>query len=184
MIFFLLFVVLPFVELALLLQIGSEIGAGNTIALIIATGLLGGYLAKHEGLSVWIRFQNKLAQGGMPGDELLDGLIILVSGALLVTPGVITDVVGFLGLLPLTRHFFKSQIKKRLVIDGSARVRATFWTWRPGAAGPGRAVDRESDRPSDRDRVGETSQSQSEQKGVRPERVDITEIVNRHSQTD
>lgn len=146
---FLLFIVLPFVEITLLLQIGAEIGALNTVAVIVGTGMVGAYLAKREGFAVWTRFQQKLAQGGMPGDELLDGLIILVSGALLVTPGVITDVVGFMGLLPPSRSILKSQIKKRFSIDTASRVTTQFKTSRQWA------------------------QSDSEQ------RVDITEIVDR-----
>ena len=163
--FFLLFVVLPFVELALLLQIGSEIGATNTIALIVGTGLLGGYLAKREGLSVWTRFQQKLSQGAMPGDELIDGLIILVSGALLVTPGVITDVVGFLGLLPPSRYVLKSQIRKRFFIDTASRVVGGFKTTRQ-YYNARRAETEVPPPPTESD----------------AKRVDITEIVDRQSE--
>lgn len=111
-----LFIVLPFVELTLLLRIGAEIGALNTLGIVVATGLLGGYLAKHEGLAVWRRFQAKLASGAMPGDELLDGVIVLASGALLVTPGVITDAIGLLGLFPPTRMLIKQQLRKRVTV--------------------------------------------------------------------
>ncbi len=165
-ILFLLFVVLPFVELTLLLQIGAEIGAGNTIALIVGTGLVGGYLAKREGLSIWTRFQQKLAQGGMPGDEMIDGLIILVSGALLVTPGVITDLVGFLGLMPPTRYLLKSQIRKRFFIDAASRVVGGFRTTR---------------QHYDARRTETTAPPSEVDSGV--ERVDITEIVDRRAET-
>lgn len=110
----LLFIVLPFVELTLLLRIGSEIGALNTIGIVIATGVIGGYLAKREGIAVWRRFQAKLAQGAPPNDELLDGVIVLASGALLITPGVITDAIGLLGLFPPTRMLIKKQLRKRV----------------------------------------------------------------------
>jgi len=112
----LLFIVLPFVELTLLLRIGSEIGALNTIGIVIATGVIGGYLAKREGLAVWRRFQAKLASGAPPGDELLDGVIVLASGALLITPGVITDAIGLLGLFPPTRLLIKKQLRKRVTL--------------------------------------------------------------------
>jgi UPF0716 protein FxsA len=115
----LLFIVLPFVELTLLLRIGSEIGALNTIAIVVATGIVGGYLAKREGLNVWRRFQSKMGSGVLPGDELLDGLIVLVSGALLITPGVLTDVVGLLGLLPPTRLLIKQQLRKRVSVHSA-----------------------------------------------------------------
>jgi len=112
----LLFIVLPFIELSLLLEIGSKIGGLNTIGIVVATGILGGYLAKREGLLVWRRFQAKLAMGGLPGDEIFDGVIVLASGALLITPGVITDFVGLLGLLPPTRMLIKQQLRKRVTV--------------------------------------------------------------------
>lgn len=150
-IIFLLFVVLPFVELALLLRIGSEIGAPMTIAIVVATGIVGGYLAKQQGLSVFRKFQVKLATGRLPGDELVDGIIVLVSGALLVTPGVITDVIGFLGLLPPSRAILKSLLRKRMTLAGSGRSSAPFSST-----------------------VRFTTQA-----GADPEKVDITEIVDR-----
>lgn len=112
----LLFIVLPFVELTLLLRIGSEIGALNTIAIVVLTGIVGGYLAKREGLAVWQRFQSRLATGGMPTEELLDGVIVLIAGALLITPGVITDAIGLLGLFPPTRYLAKQQLRKRFTV--------------------------------------------------------------------
>ena len=176
LIFFLLFVVLPFVELALLLQIGGEIGALNTIALIVGTGLVGGYLAKREGFAVWSRFQQKLSQGGMPGDELIDGLIILVSAALLVTPGVITDVVGFLGLLPPSRYAIKSQIRKRLFIDTASRVVGGFQSTRAyyqSRNTPPRGADPDAE---ERPTVETYTRAQGSTESSR-RRVDITEIV-------
>lgn len=113
----LLFIVLPFVELTLLLRIGSEIGALNTIGIVVATGMIGGYLAKREGLSVWRRFQSKMASGALPGSELVDGMIVLVAGALLITPGVLTDAIGLLGLFPPSRLLIKQQLRKRVSIQ-------------------------------------------------------------------
>lgn len=160
-----LFIVLPFVELVILLQIGGEIGALNTIVLIVGTGIVGGYLAKREGLSVWRRFQEKLSQGGMPGDELIDGLIILVAGALLVTPGVITDVVGLLGLLPPSRSVLKSQIRKRLFIDTASSVVGGFRATRAYYT---------SRREEPVDRTESTSQETSG-------KVDITDFIERRT---
>lgn len=109
-----LFVVLPAVELALLVQVDRLIGFWPTIGLILATGVIGSYLAKREGMLVWRRFREQLARGGLPQNELLDGVIILVAGALLITPGVLTDVVGFLGLIPFTRAAIRRLIRKRI----------------------------------------------------------------------
>jgi len=105
---FILFVVVPAVEIYLLIQLGQLIGGLQTLGIVLATGLLGSYLAKSQGLAVWNKLSTKLGSGQMPGTELVDGAIILISGTLLITPGVLTDVVGLLGLLPFTRGLFRS----------------------------------------------------------------------------
>lgn len=99
----LLFLLTPAVELALLIQVDRFIGFWPTIGLIVVTGLVGSHLARREGLSTWQRLTARLQRGDLPGTELADGLLILVSGALLITPGILTDVFGFMGLVPLTR---------------------------------------------------------------------------------
>jgi len=134
----LLFIVLPFVELSLLLEIGSKIGAWNTIGIVVATGILGGYLAKREGLLVWRRFQAKLATGGLPGDEIFDGVIVLASGALLITPGVITDFVGLLGLLPPTRMLIKQQLRRRVTVHTNLDTSNGFAPRRPSESSEGK----------------------------------------------
>jgi UPF0716 protein FxsA len=109
-----LFVAVPLVELYLLLLVGRAIGSLWTVLIVVLTGILGGYLARREGLAVLRRIQEKLEVGELPGGELLDGAIILISGALLITPGMVTDALGLLGLFPLTRIFFKKIATKRL----------------------------------------------------------------------
>lgn len=109
-----LFLIMPIVELALLLQVGDMIGFWPTLAIIIFTGVLGGYLAKREGLAVWGRFNERMRSGGLPGRELLDGIIILCAGALLITPGVLTDLAGLLGLIPFTRAIIRKQVMRRV----------------------------------------------------------------------
>ncbi len=111
---FALFLIMPIVELALLVQVDRWIGFWPTIGIVVFTGLLGGFLARREGLSVWRRLNNRLAEGGLPGKELLDGVIILVAGALLITPGVLTDILGLLGLLPPTRAVLRKYLMKRI----------------------------------------------------------------------
>jgi UPF0716 protein FxsA len=110
----LLFTLVPIVELVLLIWLGGQIGFWATVGLIVLTALIGTWLAQREGLSAWQRFQARLASGEMPGRELSDGLIILVSGAFLLTPGVLTDVVGVLGLLPPTRAFVRRELMRRM----------------------------------------------------------------------
>jgi UPF0716 protein FxsA len=122
---FLIFTVIPLVELYLLIRIGAVIGALNTIILIIGTGLLGAYFAKLEGLRTIRQIQLNLNQGIMPAEELLDGVIILAAGLMLVTPGILTDVSGFLLLIPQTRFAFKRWLRRRfdrMVAAGNVRI--------------------------------------------------------------
>ena len=100
---FLVFLVLPFVELYLIIQVGRAIGALNTIAVLVLVSVVGAWLVKREGLGVLRRAQDRLAAGALPGRELVDGVLILFAGALLVTPGFLTDVVGVALLLPPVR---------------------------------------------------------------------------------
>jgi UPF0716 protein FxsA len=102
-ILFLLFIVLPIVEIAVLIQVGQVIGAWNTIALLIIVGVAGAWLAKREGLAVYRRFRNQVESGVVPGREIADGFMILLAGALLLTPGFVTDVLALLLLLPPVR---------------------------------------------------------------------------------
>lgn len=122
---FLLFVLLPLVELALLLQIGARIGAWPTIALVVVTGMLGATLARSQGLRVVSAFQRRLALGELPGRELMDGLAVLVGGAFLLTPGVLTDLLGFSLLIPFTRDAIRRRLEARLaegLREGTVRV--------------------------------------------------------------
>ncbi len=122
---YLLFIIVPAVELVLLIEVGKHIGTLPTLGLIVATGLIGATLARHQGLAVLSRLRTEVGAGHLPGDTLIDGALILVAGALLVTPGVLTDAVGFLLLIPLTRTGLKRHLKKRFqraVKDGRANV--------------------------------------------------------------
>ncbi len=110
----LLFVVLPAVELGLLIEVGSRIGTGATVALIVATGVVGASLARRQGLGVLGVVQRETAAGRLPAGSLIDGVIILLAGALLVTPGILTDAFGFLCLVPGFRTVVKKQLLRRL----------------------------------------------------------------------
>jgi UPF0716 protein FxsA len=147
----LLFLVTPAIELGLLIQVDQLIGFGPTIGLIIATGVAGSYLARREGLSTWQRLNERLGAGELPGKELADGVIILVAGALLITPGVLTDVIGFLGLLPPSRALIRKALMKRLqskVNDGSVQVQ--FGVFGGASSAPSGASSGPFDRnPSD-----------------------------------
>ncbi len=93
----------PFAELYLLIRVGEFLGAGWTVLLVILTGVSGAWLARTQGVNTLLKVRRILNSGELPANELVEGLLILVAGILLITPGLITDVVGLLLLLPVTR---------------------------------------------------------------------------------
>src|ERR671921_2346451 len=99
----LLFIVVPIAELYVIIQVGQEIGALPTIAILIAVSVLGSMLLRSQGRGVWRRFNEGIAAGRPPAREVLDGVLVIFGGALLLTPGFLTDVLGILLLLPPTR---------------------------------------------------------------------------------
>ena len=117
---FLAFTLIPLVEIYLLIKLGQNFGAITSILLVIFTGILGAYLARMEGLRTLFRIQETLREGRMPGEELLDALLIAIAGLVLITPGFITDVVGFFLLFPFTRMLVKNWLKERM------RAKSTF----------------------------------------------------------
>jgi UPF0716 protein FxsA len=115
--------VVPAIELYLLIQIGSMLGPATTIWLVIVTGIIGASLAKREGLSVLRQIQEDTQQGVAPAQSLTEALMVLVGGILLITPGVVTDIVGLLSIFPWTRRMIAPilgrSIKARVkVMDG------------------------------------------------------------------
>ena len=118
---FLAFTLIPLVEIYLLIKLGQNFGAITSILLVIFTGILGAYLAKMEGLRTLFRLQETLREGGMPGEELLDALLIALAGLVLITPGFITDAIGFLLLVPFTRMLVKNWLKERLRAKSTIR---------------------------------------------------------------
>ena len=109
----LLFVLVPVVELALLIEIGRLVGTPATIGLIVLTGVLGAWLARRQGLGVLRAVRGEMAEGRVPAGTLVDGALIVVAGAVLMTPGVLTDALGFFLLVPAGRRLLKRQLKRR-----------------------------------------------------------------------
>ena len=98
-----LFVVTPLVELAVLVYLGTLIGVLYTILIVVATGLVGAFLAKNQGLATFFRIRSSIERGVLPTEEILQGALILIGGLLLLTPGLITDLAGFAMLIHRTR---------------------------------------------------------------------------------
>ncbi|MCB9669313.1 MAG: FxsA family protein [Alphaproteobacteria bacterium] len=107
---FLLFTIVPAVELFLLLQLGALIGPFPTFMIVVLTGMVGAYLAKREGLGVMMELREELQRGIPPGHRLAEGVLVLVGGVLLVTPGVLTDLTGFALIFPLTRRWLAPRL--------------------------------------------------------------------------
>ena len=110
----LLFTLVPLIELAILIKIGQHMGVAYTIGIVLLTGVAGAYLAKMQGLITLQKIQEDINQGMMPADKLFDGVLILCSGILLLTPGLLTDIIGFMGLIPLTRNLLKRWVKAKV----------------------------------------------------------------------
>ena len=116
----LLFLVVPFVELFVLIQVGQAIGTLPTIAVLVVVSIVGAWLVKREGLSVLRRAQDQVQRGIVPGTELVDGVLILFAGALMLTPGFLTDILATFLLIPpirvAVRRMMGSQLAKRASI--------------------------------------------------------------------
>ena len=148
-----LFILVPIAELAVLIQVGQEIGVWWTIAILIADSVLGALLMRSQGRIAWRRFNEALQAARPPAREVLDGVLVIFGGALLLTPGFITDIFGLLFLIPPTRALVRGLLVKRFAnrMIVAARSRASAGTtWPPrGGGGPGdvegTAVDVDAD---------------------------------------
>ena len=119
-----LFLVVPIIEIYLLIQVGQVIGAGWTILLVVLTAVIGVWLLRIQGLSTLTRAQRKLQENELPAHEILEGMGLVVAGALLLTPGFFTDTVGFLLLFPPTRMWLVSRMASRMMVSASVNMHA------------------------------------------------------------
>lgn len=113
---------LPVIEIAVLISVGGAIGLPLTIAFVLLTAIVGTFLLRQQGLSLLFSAQSQVAQGKVPAETMAEGVAVAVGGALLLTPGFVTDALGFLCLIPFTRHLMVSQLKKNLFVKGSVFV--------------------------------------------------------------
>jgi UPF0716 protein FxsA len=122
---FLLFTLVPVIELYILIRIGGTIGASNTVLLVIATAVLGAVLVRREGTRTLRQISESLSRGIVPAEEMIDGLLIFGGGVLLLTPGVLTDVFALWLLVPFTRTLFKRWLRKkfdRMIASGNIQL--------------------------------------------------------------
>jgi len=123
----LFFLVVPFIEIYLLLKIGSVVGVAPTVALVVFTAVLGAWMLRQQGFATLQRFKNSLDRGVIPAREMIEGPILLVGGALLLTPGFFTDIVGFACLIPVTRGKIAAFLieKYMLTTDGEVHRKSS-----------------------------------------------------------
>ena len=119
-----LFFIIPILEIYLLIKVGSAelLGPLWTIFLVVLTAVLGAFLLRQQGLSTLARLQGNLWQGKIPAQEMVEGVLLAVGGALLMTPGFVTDTIGFLCLLPFSRQYLAKTIIKRSTIQLNAQM--------------------------------------------------------------
>lgn len=146
-----LFCVVPLAELMLLIWIAEHTSLLFTLALVVITGLVGASLARQQGFRAWRRIADDMSQGRVPTEALFDGVLILAAGLLLITPGVMTDAVGFALLIPICRHFVRGALARKF---RSQIVVGMPGNGAPGGEPPAEAHDkvidvRWSDEPSD-----------------------------------
>jgi len=134
---FALFIAVPIVEMLVLIQVGQQIGALWTIALVLLTAFIGINLLRYQGLATLSRANWRMQSGQIPAQEMLEGILLAVGGALLLTPGFVTDGIGFVLLLPFTRGFFAARLMNRFKSFASANVAGGFSSGFSGAAGAG-----------------------------------------------
>lgn len=125
---FLLFTLVPLIELWLLLEVSSLTNPAFTVALVLVTGALGATLARRQGLETWQKIHQQIARGETPAGTLVDGLMIFIAGALLVTPGILTDVVGFGLLTPGIRARLKSRMTGWIMTRANFQVHTSATT--------------------------------------------------------
>ncbi len=131
----LLFITIPFIELVLLLMLSERMGWAPTLGLVVFTGVVGANLARHQGLRTIQKLQQEVSGGQMPATALMDAAMILVAGALLLTPGVLTDLFGFSLLIPFCRHAYRRglagyiQRNFKVTTVNFEDLRAAMTTW-------------------------------------------------------
>ena len=108
-----LFLLVPLAELFVIIQVGQAVGALNTIGLLLLISAVGAWLVRREGMGVWRRFQRQIQSGAVPGTEIADGVMILFAGALLLTPGFLSDLLALTLLLPPVRAVVRTTVARR-----------------------------------------------------------------------
>ena len=130
------FIAIPVIEIYLLIKVGGIIGAGWTIFIVIGTAVLGASLLRQQGLATWTRLNQSIAQGQLPPTILVEGILLLLSGAFLLTPGFFTDAIGFLFLTPVVRKFFAAYLLRKSMFMASSSMYSSQTTYSRSSTKP------------------------------------------------
>lgn len=155
-IFLFVFIIMPIAELVVLIEVGGEIGALNTIGLLFLTAVAGVWILRQQGMATLLRANQRLNSGELPAKEVAEGLILAVGGALLIVPGFITDFVGLLCLIPFSRYWLSAYALKRMVVSGKS---SGFYFQSGGGRNPF-----DQSHPFDRDSEGEIIEGEYQDK--------------------
>jgi UPF0716 protein FxsA len=165
-----IFIVVPIAELYVIIKIGQAIGVLPTIALLILDSVLGAALMRQQGRAAWLRFNRALAEGRVPGREVIDGVLVIFGGALLLTPGFLSDFLGLILLLPPTRAVVRTILVRRfgvrLVANATSGAEMRFGRIFGAGAGPGPGA--RAPRGYDGDVVDSTAHDVPPQRGELP----------------
>jgi len=127
---FLLFIIIPIIEITLLINVGQTIGAWYTIGLVLLSAFIGVNMLRHQSLSTLMRARSRMDSGEIPAQEMVEGLVLAVGGALLITPGFVTDIIGFCCLIPMTRHALVKPLLRQFAVS-AARQGSAFVQYPP-----------------------------------------------------
>lgn len=153
-VFFLLFVAVPLLEIFVLIQVGQVIGGLNTILLLIITAFIGAWLVRNQGFRAWQQAQGRMQQGEMPGQQLAEGMLIMIAGLMFITPGLLTDVVALFFLLPGSRQAIARALLSRLQVQMS-QGSVHMYGFRQFGSRPGPGANEPFRRPGE-DQHGQT----------------------------
>lgn len=163
---FLLFIIVPIIEIAVLMNVGAWLGIGPTIAIVIITAWLGAKNVRQQGIATMSSVQTKLAQGQMPSDEIVAGMMLLVAGVLLVTPGFVTDIFGLSLLVPQVRASLVKAIQSQLIVSQQKKGNVHFHTSQTFEHEVDQSTNpfNETNQPDALDRQGKTLDGEFERK--------------------
>lgn len=191
---FFIFSLVTLVELSILIPLGKWMGLGPTILLVLGTGFLGAWLARREGLRAWMRFQQEAQSGKVPTDPILDGLAIFTAALFLMTPGILTDVAGFLLLIPIVRQPMKAYMRKRAsAMTSSGGAGLSFFQMNLGGqqgnrspfdAGAARTGRPSASKPQSANSTGPTATKAGIFDSAAGGRVRDTEFINKDDASD